>query len=99
LQEFLAQAKLKSKEQIDAKKSPMPAAEAIRLARAGKRVIAMRGQRVADHELTAANAPSDAELTSLIVGPSGNLRAPALRSAQTLLVGFHAATLEKFFGA
>lgn len=42
--------------------------------------------------------PDDETLTKLIVGPSGNLRAPALRKGKTLVVGFNQETYEKIFG-
>jgi hypothetical protein len=32
--------------------------------------------------------PERAELLKLVMGPSGNLRAPAIRAGKTLLVGF-----------
>ena len=34
------------------------------------------------------SAPGDDELASLLLGPSGNLRAPTLRRGNTLIVGF-----------
>ena len=33
--------------------------------------------------------PSDAELKKLMIGPSGNLRAPTIRKGKKLFVGFH----------
>jgi arsenate reductase-like glutaredoxin family protein len=42
--------------------------------------------------------PDEATLKKLLLGPTGNLRAPALRSGKTLLVGFHEETYEKIFG-
>jgi hypothetical protein len=36
--------------------------------------------------------PTDDEVAALVVGPSGNLRAPALRVGKTLLVGFDEGT-------
>jgi hypothetical protein len=32
--------------------------------------------------------PTDEELAALVIGPSGNLRAPTLQVGDTLLVGF-----------
>lgn len=32
--------------------------------------------------------PSDADLLAVILGPTGNLRAPTLRVGKTLVVGF-----------
>jgi hypothetical protein len=36
-----------------------------------------------------ADRPSDDELLAALIGPSGNLRAPAFRIGRTLVVGFH----------
>jgi hypothetical protein len=36
--------------------------------------------------------PGDDELASLLLGPSGNLRAPSLLRGKTLLVGFDPAS-------
>lgn len=34
-------------------------------------------------------SPGDADFTSAVLGPTGNLRAPAIRTGKTWLVGFH----------
>lgn len=41
--------------------------------------------------------PSDAELKKLLLGPTGNLRAPTLRKGKTLVVGFDGETYKKIF--
>ena len=43
-------------------------------------------------------SPTKEELKKLVLGPTGNLRAPTLRKGKTLMVGFHAETYEKLFG-
>lgn len=56
-----------------------------------RRVVVVRQKKV----LTFERAPGGAwpaELDSALLGPSGNLRAPALRSGTTWLVGFDEAT-------
>jgi arsenate reductase-like glutaredoxin family protein len=35
------------------------------------------------------DAPTDQELLAVMLGPTGNLRAPTVRRGRTLLVGFH----------
>ena len=40
---------------------------------------------------------TDEELKKLVLGPTGNLRAPTLRKGKTLMVGFHEETYEKLF--
>ena len=42
--------------------------------------------------------PDRATLESLLIGPSGNLRAPTLRRGRTLLVGFDEAAYAKVLG-
>jgi hypothetical protein len=54
-----------------------------------------KGKRVIHLDLEAAK-PGRAELESLLIGPSGNLRAPTARKGRTLLVGFDEATYAKF---
>jgi hypothetical protein len=43
--------------------------------------------------------PSDETLTSVLIGPSGNLRAPTFRVGKTLVVGFHEETYRSVFGS
>jgi len=42
--------------------------------------------------------PSKAELTKLMIGPSGNLRAPTLRAGKNLVVGFNEEMYDAVFG-
>ena len=42
--------------------------------------------------------PGDDELKKLILGPTGNLRAPTLRKGKTLLVGFNSDAYEEVLG-
>lgn len=56
-----------------------------------------KGQKVVHVDLKKDN-PTNDELKKLVLGPTGNLRAPTLRKGKTLMVGFHAETYEKLFG-
>lgn len=49
----------------------------------------MKGQKVAVFDL-AKNKPADAELMELMLGSTGNLRAPVVVRGGTVLVGFNA---------
>jgi hypothetical protein len=51
-------------------------------------VVVARAKKSAEFEL-ARGAPLADELVDAILGPTGNLRAPALRFGTTWLVGFH----------
>jgi arsenate reductase-like glutaredoxin family protein len=42
--------------------------------------------------------PDAATLKKLLLGPTGNLRAPTLRKGKTLVVGFNADTYSEIFG-
>ncbi|MBK7187179.1 MAG: hypothetical protein IPH86_00395 [bacterium] len=54
-----------------------------------KRLLVMKGQKVAVFDL-AKNKPADAELMELMLGTTGNLRAPVVVRGGTVLVGFNA---------
>jgi arsenate reductase-like glutaredoxin family protein len=63
-------------------------AEALAMARKARRVIAAKGKKVTAVDL-AKEQPSDAVLAGLMLGPTGNLRAPTMRVGQTLLIGYN----------
>lgn len=64
------------------------AADALRLARDSSRVILAKGKKVVAFDMKK-DAPSDEDLLSHMLGPTGNLRAPTIRRGKTLLVGFN----------
>ena len=67
------------------------------LARSAKKVIASRGKthRVFD---MVRDPPDDETLAQAILGPTGNLRAPAIRRGHTLLIGFHSDIYRDWLG-
>ena len=73
------------------------AKEALELAGQVNEIYAARGKKVV-HLNMKKDKPDKATLTKLLLGPTGNLRAPTLRKGKTLIVGFHAETYEKVFG-
>jgi arsenate reductase-like glutaredoxin family protein len=79
---------------VDAKKKAIDRAGAIALARGVTTVYATKGKNVL--RLDMKTNPADEEIAALVVGPSGNLRAPTLRLGDTLLVGFDEATYATF---
>lgn len=83
---------------VDAKKTKMSAAEAVRLARTKRRVVVAKGKNVVVFDLAASPPPDDAALSAALMGPSGNLRAPTLVVGDTLLVGFNDAAYAAVFG-
>jgi hypothetical protein len=60
-------------------------------------VYATRGKKVVHVDLRR-EKPDRATLEALLIGPSGNLRAPTLRRGRTLLVGFDEATYARVLG-
>ena len=73
-------------EQVLASKNPRGRKDALALARASRRLVAAKGTRVTELDLT--SKPSDDEILALMLGPTGNLRAPTMKVGDTLYVGF-----------
>jgi len=93
-QEFLAREKIEAVEMVDAKKNTVSAARALALAREVDEIVATRGRQVIRVDLRK-EKPDAETLKKLLIGPSGNLRAPTLRIGKTLLVGFDEETYRK----
>lgn len=71
--------------------------EALELTKKVNEVYAAKGKKVVHFNLKK-DAPSDDELAKVLLGPTGNLRAPTLRKGKTLVIGFNQETYEKLFG-
>jgi arsenate reductase-like glutaredoxin family protein len=80
--------------QVDAKKKILKEKEALALVREVDEIYATKGQKVIYIDLQK-DKPGRAQLLALLLGPTGNLRAPTIRKGRTLVVGFDAATYEK----
>ena len=78
----------------DAKKNPLREAEALRLAAEVDEIYVARRNNVIHWDLRK-EKPSRAELLGALLGPTGNLRAPAIRKGRTLIVGFHPDTYRR----
>ncbi len=87
-QGYLAQVNAKIVEQVNAAKDKLGPEAALHAVRAAKDLYVAKGQRVVHLDL-AKQTPTDEELLALVIGPSGNLRAPTLRRGKKLYVGFH----------
>lgn len=72
---------------VNAGKAKLGRADALKLAKAASRIVAMRGKKMLTFDMKR-DAPSDDEILAAILGPTGNLRAPTLRIGKTLVVGF-----------
>ncbi|MHB1326612.1 MAG: ArsC family (seleno)protein [Gemmatimonadales bacterium] len=82
------------RETANAKKDTIPGAKALGVLKDIDELYATRGTRVFHLDLKR-DKPSREELEKLLIGPSGNLRAPTIRKGRTLLVGFDEATYAK----
>ena len=63
-----------------------------------QQVFVAKGKKSTELDL-GKDAPSADELAKLLLGPTGNLRAPTVRSGKKLLVGFNEEIYGKVFGA
>ncbi len=64
------------------------------LAGGADEIYASKGKQVVHLDLKK-DKPDAATLKGLLLGPTGNLRAPTLRKGRTLIVGFDEATYKK----
>lgn len=67
------------------------------MAKSVNEIYAMKGKRIVHYNLKK-DAPSEDDLKAILLGPTGNLRAPTLRKGKTLLVGFDEEIYRKVFG-
>jgi arsenate reductase-like glutaredoxin family protein len=51
------------------------------------RLVVAKGKKMVDVDLKK-TPPSDDEIAALMLGPTGNLRAPTIKQGKTLYVGF-----------
>ena len=82
---------------MDARKTTLKEKEALDLIRDVDEIYVSKGKQVIHVDLKK-EKPDRAGLTALLLGPTGNLRAPTLRKGRTLVVGFDEATYTKLFG-
>ncbi|WP_439625222.1 ArsC family (seleno)protein [Gemmata sp.] len=75
-------------ETVDARKVRFTEAEALKLLDGVETLVAMKGPKVVRFDLKK-DRPADEELLKHLMGPTGNLRAPAARVGRTLLIGFN----------
>ena len=92
--EFLAKNEVKTVQQLDARKNKLGEADALKLIGQVDEMYATKGKKVIHVNLKHAH-PDNAELLALLIGPTGNLRAPTIRKGRTLLVGFDAGTFQE----
>lgn len=74
---------------MDARKERLGPDQAMELTRNVSEVFAVKGKKIIRFHLPR-DKPSRDDLLSVLLGPSGNLRAPTLRIGKKLLIGFDA---------
>lgn len=88
---------METKVEVNARQCSLGAEEALKVVEGVSQVYVAKGKKVIHLDLRKEN-PTAEELTKLLLGPTGNLRAPTIRRGKTLLVGFHEATYESVLG-
>ena len=71
----------------------MGATEAYELASRAKDLYVIKGKKIQHIDLSKEH-PGKEALVNLMLGPTGNLRAPTILKGKTLIVGFNADTYE-----
>ena len=82
---------------VDARKQTLQEKEALELARSADEIYSMKGKRIVHVDLKKEKV-DDETVKGLLLGPTGNLRAPTLRRGRTLLVGFDETTYKQILG-
>jgi hypothetical protein len=85
---------LQVQQTADARKEQKGRAEALALARSVRTIVVAKAKQPLTIDM-AKDAPDDDTLAGLLLGPTGNLRAPTLRKGTTLFVGFSAAAYQR----
>jgi arsenate reductase-like glutaredoxin family protein len=80
--------------QVDARKTGLKGNEALAVVKDVDEIYVSRGKQVVHLDLKK-DKPIKSVLIALLLGPTGNLRAPTWRKGRTLVVGFDEATYEK----
>jgi hypothetical protein len=81
-----------------AAKQPLEGEAALSVLQGITRLDVAKGSRIVSLDLQK-ERPGDEELLELLLGRSGKLRAPAVRSGSRLLIGFNPALLEMLLEA
>lgn len=82
---------------IDAKKSTRGEKDALALAKQVDEIYAAKGKKLVHIDMKK-DKPDAMTLRGVLLGPTGNLRAPALRVGRTLVIGFDREMYERVLG-
>lgn len=84
-------------EQVDARRRPIGGVSALGLLRGVDHIYSTKGRDVIHLDLRF-KKPDRKTLLGLLLGPTGHLRAPALRQGRTLIIGFDEDTYLRLLG-
>lgn len=87
-QEVLGQDYSQAKEIVSANKTRLPLDKAMELLKGIEQIYSCKPNKVIHLDLKTQN-PSKEEIAATILGPTGNLRAPAIKAGKKLIVGFN----------
>jgi len=79
---------LKARSVVDARKEKLGKPQIASILRGTTLVVASKGKTTVDFDLKR-DPPVEKVLYEHLIGPTGGLRAPAMRLGKTLVVGFH----------
>lgn len=96
-QDFLTTRGVEIGEEVNAKKTTLQQKAALDLEAKVDHIYVTKGKTVVYLDLRK-EKHDEGSLAKLLIGPTGNLRAPTLRIGKTLLVGFDQDTYEKVLG-
>ena len=71
--------------------------DAMALVEQADRLVVAKGKKLTELDVGAA-PPTDDAVAKLMLGPTGNLRAPTLRVGRTLVVGYNEQVMVETFG-
>ena len=83
--------------EVDARKERFDGEAALQLLKGKSLLIVAKGKSVKRVDLKK-DRPDDESLTAMMLGPTGNLRAPTLVVGKTVLIGFNADVYAEVFG-
>ena len=86
-----------AKTTVNAAKEKIGAAKALELLAGIDTIVVIKGKKIDRLDLKK-NRPDDAAILALIIGPTGNLRAPTAKVGKTMLVGFNEEAYANVFG-
>ncbi len=90
------------RETVNANKDKIEAKQGLALLQEGSKILVAKGKKVLEFKLKSGKFQgelAEEDLKKAAIGPSGRLRAPALRLGKTWVVGFNPDLYEKILGS